>query len=235
MCAFYCYSFHNSYYLNVFAGQYNESATTQVKRIRKTVYCTGPALRTLTRSYLQNMINTVHEVFRDVRASTTVLTTTKVGKQRTYISGKKGHSEDKFIKANPNLAGSHVLWINNSPCPECARKLIEWKDMHINEPSIVIEAAHFYKGDKYPKETVLSCLARMVSKGFTLRAFNWKRYRDLLTNEKCKADINRALRNDKFKEKMKKMEKTIQDVYRYKKKKKIGCKINNNYYYGQSY
>ena len=221
MCAhaLYCYLLSQNY-LNVFTGQYNESATMQVG-----VRCTNGEERTLTENALKVMINTVSMVFDDVGYSTTTTLTAvtlRSGQLRTYTNRGGCHAEDKLIAENPNLNYvEKVLWINNTPCPRCALNLIRAYQGIKTKP--IIAAAHFYKGG-YREDFILRCLARMVKNGFKLMPFKWRFYQKrFISNDVCIDDINKALENDEFKDNMKNMENRIEQVYAYANLNDIEC------------
>ncbi len=206
----------------MFVGLYNDFdplATAQ------TVYCKDDTRRTLTQVSLRNMIDTVaYEVFKSGYGST-ILTSDNF--LTTYKSGTAGHSEAQFIESNSASLGNFPnLWINNSPCTACAKKLI---DAYAGvTPKPTIHAAHFYRGkdsNKKPidREIVLQCLAKMVASGIKLEAFDWKEYQKLVSNLECKNDIQEALGNSKFNEKMKEMENIVKTVNNYATTGKTRC------------
>ena len=134
----------------------------------------------------------------------------------------KYHAEEMFINNNnqDDLKSIPVLWINNSPCPACAQRLINaYQGLH--KPMIFI--AHFYIGKNKQREVSLRCLARMVSEGFTLEPFKWGLYQYLLSKDVCKDAITRALDDEDFVSEMKDMEDTLDLVYEYKKNGNINC------------
>ncbi len=110
------------------------------------------------------MIDTVTNIFGK-GCGTTYLVIDKC-RLTTYLSGGGQHAEAKFLGANrANLHSFPDLWMNNSPCPACAKKLIAaYRTIH---------SAHFYRGG-IDKEIVLQCLAKMVASKINLEAFDWK-------------------------------------------------------------
>jgi hypothetical protein len=140
-----------------------------------------------------------------------------------YTSGGGLHAEQKFIKENKDTLGDFTwLWINNSPCPMCANELIRAYANVQNKP--VIAAAHFYFGEKkYGREAALRCLARMVTEGFTFKAFPWRVYQQFLSEPACKKDIAKALNSSKFYQKMQDMSKTVDIVNQYAHLDKTDC------------
>jgi hypothetical protein len=163
------------------------------------------------------MINTVHKIFPKAGYGTTILTDDTL---RMYTSGG-GHAEEKFIEKNKHTLEKFTrLWINNTPCPVCANKLISAYANVQKKPAIA--AAHFYFGKK--KEAALRCLAKMVKEGFTLMDFPWRWYQQYyITEPACKKDIDEALKSDEFKKKMQKMSKTVEEVYAYNAQDKTNC------------
>ena len=67
------------------------------------------------------------------------------------------------------------------------------------------------------------CLANMVAKGFTLKAFDWSSYSGLLTENDCKNDIIQAMNNANFTRKMQDMANTINTVNQYAQMNKTSC------------
>ena len=89
-----------------------------------------------------------------------------------------------------------------------------------------IYAAHFYVGTGYTKEQALMCLAYMVNNptaNFTLRAFDWNKYSGLLQNNVCQQDINTAMQNQGFVDKVNQMDQTINVVNQYAQTGKTTC------------
>jgi hypothetical protein len=158
-------------------------------------------------------------IFPKAGFGTTILTDDTL---RMYTSGGGKHAEQIFIEENKNRLGDLFpwLWINNSPCPVCANKLIE-AYAHV-EVKPVIAAAHFYSGND-KRKVALHCLAKMVKEGFTLTDFPWRWYQEYISEPACKKDINEALKSDEFKKKMQKMSKTVEEVYAYKAQDKTNC------------
>ena len=202
----------------LFVGVYNDSellATTS-----DTVYCKG-GKGTLTQNQLRTIIDTVAKIFGK-GYGTTILTADCM--LSTYISGKDGHSEEQFLAENSDDLDSFPdLWINNSPCPSCAKKLIDaYKNV---SPKATIHAAHFYSGGNSNKaiETALQCLAKMVKSGVNLESFNWEAYQKIVSHKDCKEDIKTALKTPKFVENMNKMANRVKTVYDYAKAGKTSC------------
>ena len=165
------------------------------------------------------MINTVYRIFGNYTSPTTILTTPD-STLIMYKSGNGSHAEEKFIDKNKNnLSAFPRLWINNSPCTSCAQMLMTSYQNESTKPTIY--PGHFYTGGN--KESSLRCLAKMVSTGFTLKAFDWTAYKGLVNVADCTNAINQALGNASFVDKMNSMTATINTVYSYNSSGNTQC------------
>lgn len=178
-----------------------------------------PGTGSLTLSCLKTMINTVYRVFGNYTSPTTILTAPD-SSLIMYKSGNGSHAEEKFIDKNKhNLSGFPTLWINNSPCTSCAQKLMTAYQNESTKPTFY--AGHFYTGGN--TEGSLQCLAKMVSTGFTLKAFDWTTYKGLVNVADCVNAITFAQSNASFVDKVNSMTATVNKVYDYSSANKTKC------------
>ena len=150
------------------------------------------------------MIDTVTKIFGGTSFAKTILVDDHG--LDTYFSQSGTHAEDNFIQANTNrLSRIKKLWINNTPCPACAKLLIKAYANTASKPTIY--AAHFYGGSSANHS--LQCLAKMIKEGFRIMPICWKVFKRRMTDQGCKNDIDKALRDNKFVKKMKTLKETI--------------------------
>lgn len=210
--------------LCVLAGLYSDF-NSLVDLQAMTVRCKkNGEMSTLTQAALRNMIDTVDHCVFDSGYGKTFLTV-DMHTLKTYTSGGGHHAEFNFLRDNLNtLANFPILWINNSPCPVCANSLIAAYADVPNKPTIY--AAHFYRGLRggVSQEQALQCLAKMVVDGFKLKPFAWNTFKRFALNEPlCIADVDTALDNDKFNQKMLVMANIILRVEEYADLRRIHC------------
>ena len=207
----------------MYTDLYDDTCPPDISKSGVTVRCiTGQGTGSLTESKLKTMIDSVYRIFSTSYSRCTVLTAPN-STLIMYTNGGGSHAEVNFINKNQgNLGSFPMLWINNSPCPNCSKELVTAYQNIANKP--VIYAAHFYGGtSNASKETARMCLANMVAKGFTLKAFDWSSYSGLLTENDCKNDIIQAMNNANFTRKMQDMANTINTVNQYAQMNKTSC------------
>lgn len=61
------------------------------------------------------------------------------------MSEKNEHAEIEFTKKEKFRGQITALWISNSPCAECSKKLLEFFKEKVEKPTLYIEK--IYKGD----------------------------------------------------------------------------------------
>lgn len=177
--------------------------------------------RILTPGYLKVILDTVYNIFGSGYGST-ILTDNSL---LMYMNENGKHAEENFLALNKGKLTSTSnkrLWINNSPCPNCVKKLLSAYKSITTKPTIFI--AHFYGGtSNVSKEKARRCLAKLVKNGFTLKAFDWANYKKKLTFKGCIQSVDTATKDAKFIAKMKEMKKIITTIYDYKNQGKTGC------------
>lgn len=135
-------------------------------------------------------------------------TYTGLGEERVYISsGEHGgaagsdHAEDHMLDALNILPKE--FWITNTPCPVCARTLMQ--AYASSSTKAEINVSRFYKpppGNKQAQSKAIDCLAKMMYEGFKIYSWDWPAfYEEFLKggNEKCINVLkSTAENNEKF-------------------------------------
>ena len=133
----------------------------------------------------------------------------KVYKQKNSVT----HAEDRLFDSETIKAiAKNGIWLNNSPCPRCARKIMNQYHDYPNpedKPTIYIQSVYVGNGGLDSTLNSLMCLAKMLNEGFDIQPWDWNAFKDELGNQKCIDAIDTALVNQAFLDKRNKTEKAI--------------------------
>lgn len=103
------------------------------------------------------------------------------------------HAEDLMYKdLHDNLP--QEFWLTNTPCPGCARNLMERYAKYRVKP--IIRVVHFYSrppNGPAEQEKAIECLAKMMHDGFQFLLWDWTKFsNDFLVTPECKKVVSDA-------------------------------------------
>ena len=98
--------------------------------------------------------------------------TGQLGEERVYKSAGTDHAEDLMLADFQTPPAE--FWITNSPCPVCARNLMQAYANSQHKASIMV--GRFYKpppGNEAEINLAVDCLAKMMYQGFHISTWDW--------------------------------------------------------------
>ena len=136
-------------------------------------------------------------------------------KGHVYVSGGGNHAEDNMV-AQCGLPTE--FYLTSAPCPDCAMKLYNMY-YNYNSPKPFIHISLPYRGrgktGRGNKRLNLQCLTILVDAGFTIFPWNWRNFKEYITNDECKDAIDEmtgaAIKYDGRHDKTKKVVRFIYD------------------------
>ena len=124
--------------------------------------------------------------------------------QKVYTQeGADNHAEDRLFSdktVNPNLIIDNGIWLDNSPCPRCAKRIMNHYVDSDDKPVIYIQNVYVQQGLSSTLDSLM-CLAKMINQGFKILPWDWDLFGEFLDVNSCKKLIQTALHNSAFKEK----------------------------------
>ena len=158
----------------------------------------GGTDNSLMKSQLEMILNTVYSP-SGLQVFTTLVTPNHGGNM--YISETRPLSTyEDLVNAieQGHIDDTGNIWTNYSPCPVCARTLLNHYSKASNKPTIHI-AQIYTENDTYVDAvTSMQCLAKMEHVGFSIMPWNFNQFKRYI-NESCANRIDE--RNERmFKE-----------------------------------
>lgn len=116
-------------------------------------------------------------------AFTTEGTLLRTNTRHIYWSEPYEHAEKVFIRRT-SASDINSIWIKNSPCADCSRRLINYFSMRFTKPTIYI--GKIWDGDDSNNRQGLK---NMIMKGFTLEVWNTPKNHDIQQTKKYLAEL----------------------------------------------
>lgn len=120
------------------------------------------------------------------------------------------HAEDVVLNDYEKysaLINKNGIWLNNSPCPRCAKLIMRTYSGVEPKPKIYIQNVYVKQGLNSTLDSLM-CLAKMLSEGFNILSWNWMKFKSKLgenPRKNCVRFIDKATRNESFKRWLKRL------------------------------
>ena len=150
----------------------------------------------LTSTTLDMILNTLYPTTSSLRPHRTILTLDHG--EKVYINDVTPLSAyQAMLDANPGTISD--IWANYSPCPYCARKLLDYYEDGDNKPTIHIARIYTESDDLSHVLESLKFLVKLKNKGFKIVAWNFNEFKASggFTNV-CTSAITTAYANANF-------------------------------------
>lgn len=152
-------------------------------------------------------------MFGETHSTQDTYLTIDFGKNVYKQLDKDTHAEDRVLNNQRNnaLINANGIWLNNSPCPRCAKMIMRTYSGSERKPTIYIQSVYVQQGLDSTLNS-LTCLARMLREGFNIVPWDWKEFKKNLGKDpsaSCVRYIDEAIKNERFKSKREQVEKTL--------------------------
>lgn len=183
-----------------------------------TEYCRSDGgTGSLTESSLKRILNTGlsegERMFGVKHNTQDTYLTFDFGKTVYKQLNKDTHAEDRMLsdQRSKELIYENGIWLNNSPCPRCAKTIMRAYSDSEQKPTIYVQSVYIQQGLDSTLDSLM-CLGRMLKEGFNIVPWDWRKFKNNLgvnPSSSCVQYIDEAVNNQGFKSKRRVVQKAL--------------------------